>query len=100
LKYRVTSLYEDTVFWVVTPRNLEESSTFWRSISLLSAESKNKSRCQKETGALLATRMLLGLLFDPEDGGDTFLRNVRLFPNYTTLQLENLSITLPCPLDL
>jgi hypothetical protein len=31
---------------------------------------------------------LLGLLFHPEDGGDTFLRNVGgLLPNCTALQL-------------
>jgi hypothetical protein len=28
----------------------------------------------------------LGLLVDPEDGGDIFLRNVGLSPNYTVLQ--------------
>jgi hypothetical protein len=30
---------------------------------------------------------LLGLLFDPEDGGDNLFRKVGLSPNYTTLQL-------------
>jgi hypothetical protein len=29
---------------------------------------------------------LLGLLFDPEDVGDIFLRNVGLSPNYKALQ--------------
>jgi hypothetical protein len=32
---------------------------------------------------------LLGLLFDPEDRGDMFLRNVRLSPNNMALQLED-----------
>jgi hypothetical protein len=31
------------------------------------------------------TGFLLGLLFDPKDGGDTFLRNVGLSPNYMAL---------------
>jgi hypothetical protein len=30
--------------------------------------------------------MLFGLLFDPEDADDLFLRNVVLNPNYTALQ--------------
>jgi hypothetical protein len=29
---------------------------------------------------------VFGLLFDPEDGGDMFFRNVKLPLNYTTLQ--------------
>jgi hypothetical protein len=29
---------------------------------------------------------LLGLLFDPEDGGDMFFQNVGLYQNYTVLK--------------
>jgi hypothetical protein len=33
--------------------------------------------------------LLLALLFGPQDGGDTFVRNVcRLLPNYTALQVR------------
>jgi hypothetical protein len=48
------------------------------------------SRKQAARRALLATcihaDLLLGLLFDPEDGSDIFLRNVgRLSTDYTAL---------------
>jgi hypothetical protein len=33
---------------------------------------------------------LLALFFNPEDGGNMFLRNVSFFPNYTVLQLRKL----------
>jgi hypothetical protein len=32
---------------------------------------------------------LPALLFDPEDGGDMFLRDFGLSPNYTALKLRN-----------
>jgi hypothetical protein len=36
--------------------------------------------------SLILHAILLGLLFDPEDGGDMFLRIVRLFPNCMVLE--------------
>jgi hypothetical protein len=39
-----------------------------------------------EIGVKSATHLLLGLFFDSVCGGNTFLRNVCLFPNYRTLQ--------------
>jgi hypothetical protein len=56
-----------------------------------SSGSKNKpSKKQRESRAMCATcshsGFLLGLLFDPEDGGDIFLRNVGLIStDYTAL---------------
>jgi hypothetical protein len=34
--------------------------------------------------------LIFGLEFDPEDGGDTFLRNVGITPNYAALQHKSL----------
>jgi hypothetical protein len=51
---------ETTVFWIVAPCS-------W--------------------GRELCFCLLLGFLFDPEDGVDIFLRNVGLSPNYTALLL-------------
>jgi hypothetical protein len=39
-----------------------------------SSGSKNKPRNQQ--ALLAATCLLLGLFFDPEDGGDMFLQNI------------------------
>jgi hypothetical protein len=38
---------------------------------------------------LAAAGLLIGFLFDSEDGADIFLRNVELCPNYTALQLSS-----------
>jgi hypothetical protein len=41
--------------------------------------------------SLASIRFFSLLLFDPEDGGDIFNRNVGLFANYTDLQLKQQS---------
>jgi hypothetical protein len=49
---------------------------FRNNISLPSLESKNKPNKKSSAFYLLHAGFLLGLLFDPENGGDMFLRNV------------------------
>jgi hypothetical protein len=53
---------------------------------------KDEMRERKESSKKLASifGLLLGLLFDHEDGSDIFLRNVGLFPKYTALQRRKL----------
>jgi hypothetical protein len=52
------------VFWVVMSYSLVE---------------------KKQACHLLLLVSWLGLFFNPEDGGDTLLQNVKLSPNYTVL---------------
>jgi hypothetical protein len=84
-----------------------EIQTFRRNISLPSSELKSKpckktgvsdkiiitrswiwcSHCRAELGLSPASAdFFLGLLFDLEDRGNMFLRNVGPFPNYTVVQ--------------
>jgi hypothetical protein len=43
---------------------------------------------RQKAGRLRVLFFFTGLLFCPEGGGDMFLRNVGLCPNYTALQLR------------
>jgi hypothetical protein len=49
------------------------------SSGLKSKQSKNPAEKGRQTSS---AGFLLSILFDLEDGGDMFLRNVGLFPNY------------------
>jgi hypothetical protein len=57
----------------------------------MSSERKNepsKSQQKMLNFPPATTGLLSGLLFDSEEGGDVFLRNVGLSPEYTLLQLN------------
>jgi hypothetical protein len=55
--------------------------TFRRNISPPSSGQKCKLSTKAEAGG-----SLLDLLFDPEEGGDIFLRNVGISMNYTAVK--------------
>jgi hypothetical protein len=44
-----------------------------------------KKPSKKQEAKFASTDFGLEISFDPEDGGDIFLRNFRLSPNYTAL---------------
>jgi hypothetical protein len=67
-----------TIFSVINPC-ISDSPNFLPNISLPSSRLRS-------TLASASACFLLGLLFDPEDEDDLFLRNVGLFSNYTALQ--------------
>jgi peptidoglycan/LPS O-acetylase OafA/YrhL len=48
---------------------------------------------------LLLLASYFSLLLEPEDGGDMFLRNAEMFPNYKTVQTRRGYFSLPSPRD-
>jgi hypothetical protein len=75
---------KSTIFWVITPCITEiVSRTAEKYLLQLQGKKVNQTRKrQKQEAAYFMPE----LLFDPEDGSDTFFRNVELSPNYTVLQ--------------
>lgn len=60
---------------------LRDSPTSQRNVSPPSSESK--SIPYNKPAEADSKQGLLGLLFNPDDGSNTLLRNIRLSPNYT-----------------
>jgi hypothetical protein len=76
----------NTTYWVVTPYSSVEASRRLN-VSPPSSGSKSKVSKTQEISRRQAELWLRGLIFDHEDGSDTFLRNIGgLLPNYSTLQ--------------
>jgi hypothetical protein len=77
-----------------TAVQFENSQTFRRNVLPQFSGSKDKIRKKLAEASKLSllhasTTLLLVLVFGPEDGGNVFLRNVGLSPNYTTLYLRS-----------
>jgi hypothetical protein len=70
--------YEEYFLLVCTAVYFRKSPTFRKNLSPPFSGSNSKS-----SKDLLAACFSLGSLFDSEQGGDTFLRNIGLFPNYS-----------------
>jgi hypothetical protein len=79
-------LNSSTAFWHVAPYSLVE--TYLRF---------GKTWCLRLQGAEKSAFWLLGLFFDPQDGGIAFLRNVsKLSPDYTMLQPVVSAVRIQC----
>jgi hypothetical protein len=70
LPYLTAATMKNTIFWDLTPRNLINPPTFRRNI--LSTSSVLKSKGLR----LDSYWFVLSFLFDSEDGGSIFFRNV------------------------
>jgi hypothetical protein len=82
---RLSRMYEkNTIFWDVTPCIMIEVYRRSGATYCLHLRDKNISQGRKQQAFVtLVTARLLGLLFYPEDGGSTFLRNFsKRLPDY------------------
>jgi hypothetical protein len=80
---------KSTDFWVITPCITKRVLRFGGTHHLhIQGRNVSQERNQQEQAAIsaLSAGFSLGLHFDLEDGGDTFLLNLGLSLNYTALQ--------------
>jgi hypothetical protein len=75
---------KSAVFWVATPCNSEVDGRFGRNMSPPYWGPKNKPNKKYAE--------VDGLLFDPRDGYDMFLRNVGISPSYTMLNSQDRTV--------
>jgi hypothetical protein len=74
-------------FWVVSPCSSEKARHFGGTPYLhLQGPKVSQARNERISLPPASFGYLLGLLFEPEAGGEIFLRNVEVSPNYTALQ--------------
>jgi hypothetical protein len=77
----VAMIVKGAVFWLETPCRLEEAERFGEILCSKCKPSKKKAEQTKSADEPAP-------LFTPKCGGDMFLRNVELLPNYRVLQLR------------
>jgi hypothetical protein len=96
-----------TVFWVIMPCSLDKACCFgetycfqlydWR---VRQTRSQQKHRLNQVRFSRAPAVCLLGSCFNPEDGGNMFLQNIRLPLNYLVLQprrpYSSITILLDC----
>jgi hypothetical protein len=91
-----------TIFWDITLCSPLKVNRRFGGIHRLHLQGRKINQARSQRGAgyacyLLSSHLLLGLFFDPEDGGDIFLRNIRLFPNDTVVgQFSRYSVSNVC----
>jgi hypothetical protein len=72
-----------SIFWDITPdsplkvnRRFGKTRRFYLQLRRIS-QAKKQRKAGRKQDYLLHAGFFIGLSFDPEDGGDMFLRNVR-----------------------
>jgi hypothetical protein len=75
--FEVLTAVKNFISWDITPfQPVENKPTFRGNMSSPSRSQGEADNKQSSACCLLHAYFLLGLSFDPEDGGDLFLRNV------------------------
>jgi hypothetical protein len=90
LEVLIAVVMKSSIFWDITPCSPMKAYRSFGGIYHVSFSGlKSKQNKRSSTPFLFRVGFLIALLFNPEDGGDMFLRNVRwLLTDYTVLYLK------------